>query len=204
MKKILVINPKGGCGKTTMATNLSSYYALWDVPVALVDYDPQRSSLDWVAQRSNELGPITGVDGSRGRINIDKQIKRVIMDAPARSSKQQILKLFDLADVVLIPVLPSPIDIRAAGSFIGQLTADKLLKKAKIGLVGNRVKENTLIFANLQKFLNKMDVPLVTSIRDTQNYIKAADGGFGIFEMPPYQAEKDIEQWRPLINWIEK
>lgn len=204
MKKILVINPKGGCGKTTVATNLASYYALWDVPVALIDYDPQKSSLDWLANRTSDLGQISGIDGSRGRINIDKSIRRVVLDAPARCGIQQLRKLFELADVVLIPVLPSPIDIRATGHFVAELISEKVIKKAKIGLVGNRVRENTLIYSNLQKFLKKLKIPLISNLRDTQNYIRAAEGGFGVFELPPYQASKDIDQWRPLINWIEK
>lgn len=203
MKKILVINPKGGCGKTTIATNLASYYALWNVPVGLIDYDPQQSSLEWLAHRTRDLGPIAGVDASSGRLSIDKSLRRVILDAPAQSNHNQILKLFGLADIALIPVLPSPIDIRATGRFVAQLADDNILKHTKIGLIGNRVRENTLIYNELQKFLKKLDVPLITSLRDTQNYIRAAEGGFGVFELPPFQVEKDIEQWRPLINWIE-
>ena len=203
MKKILIMNPKGGCGKTTMATNLASYYALWEVPVSLIDYDPQHSSMDWVANRPKELNPIVAVDGSHGRTSVDKNMKRVLMDAPARSNKAQLTKLFGLADVVLIPVLPSPIDIRAAGHFIAELTALGLLKTSRVGLVGNRVRESNLIFTNLKRFLTKLDIPLVSYLRDTQNYIRAAEGGFGIFELPPHQVEKDIEQWRPIINWVE-
>lgn len=204
MKKILVINPKGGCGKTTIATNLASYYALWDVPVALIDYDPQKSSLDWLSNRTSDLGQISGIDGSRGRVNMDKSIRRVVLDAPARCAHQQLKKLMELADVALIPVLPSPIDIRATGYFIAELVSEKMTKKAKIGLVGNRVRENTLIYNNLKKFMKKLDIPLISSLRDTQNYIRAAEGGLGVFELSPSQASKDIDQWRPLINWIEK
>lgn len=203
MKRILLMNPKGGCGKSTLATNLASYYALWDVPVALIDYDPQRSSLEWLSQRTRELKPIAAIDGTHGRISADNDIRRVIMDAPARNNLAQIKRLIGHADVVIIPVLPSPIDIRAAGHFVGELTAENLLKKARIGLVGNRVRENTLIYGNLERFLKRLKIPVVTNLRDTQNYIRAADTGTGIFEMPPYVVEKDIEQWRPLINWIE-
>ena len=204
MKKILVINPKGGCGKSTLVTNLASYYALWEVAVAIIDYDPQQSSLDWIAARGKDLNPIIGIDGSHGRVGIDKEIRRVVLDAPARTSTSQLNRLFNLADVVVIPVLPSPIDIRAAGHFIGELTAANMLKQAQIGLVGNRIRENTLIFDNLKKFLRKLDIPMITNLRDSQNYIRAAEGGFGVFELPPHLAEKDIEQWRPLINWIEQ
>ena len=204
MKKILVVNAKGGCGKTTLATNLASYYALWKVPVALIDCDPQQSSLDWLSQRSGNLNPIEGIDGSHGRTSVSDGIERIVIDAPARISSAQLNKLFDFADEVLLPVLPSPIDIRAAGHFVGELMLEKLLKQARVGLVANRVRENTIIFQNLEKFLKKMKIPLITHLRDTQNYIKAADGGYGIFEMSPYQVDKDIEQWRPLIEWIEK
>jgi len=206
MKTILVLNPKGGCGKTTLATNLASYYALWKVPVALVDYDLQKSSLDWLAQRSRELSPIQGVDASHGRQNrasVSSEIQRVILDAPARTSQPQMKRLFEFTDKVILPVLPSPIDIRAAGHFIGELMFEGLLKTSRVGLVANRVRENTIIYHELERFLSKMKIPLVTHLRDTQNYIRAADGGYGIFEMSPYQVDRDIEQWRPLIQWIE-
>ncbi len=208
MKKILVMNPKGGCGKTTLATNLASYYALWEVPVAIIDYDLQRSSLEWVSQRTKSLNPIRAIDGTCGKVSIGKGIKRVLMDAPASTRMSQLKKLVGLADVVIIPVSPSPIDIRAAGHFIGEMIAEGLLKQdrvgqASIGLVGNRVRENTLIFNNLTRFLKRLKIPLISNLRDTQNYIRSAEGGYGIFEMPPYLVEKDIEQWRPVINWIE-
>ncbi len=208
MKKILVMNPKGGCGKTTLATNLASYYALWEVPVAIIDYDVQKSTLEWAAERPEVLNPISAIDGSHGRVRIEKGIKRVLMDTPASTRISQLKKLLGLADVVIIPVLPSPIDIRAAGHFIGELIAEGLLKKnqggqARVGLVGNRVRENTLIFNNLTGFMEKLKIPLISNLRDSQNYIRAAEGGYGIFEMPLYLVEEDIEQWRPVINWIE-
>ena len=207
MKTILIVNPKGGCGKSTLAINLASYYALWKVPVALADYDPQQSSLEWLAQRSRHSNPIHGIDASRGqqaRASIPGDIERLIMDAPARIPLRQLKRLFGFAEVVILPVLPSPLDIRATGHFIGELMLENLLKVSRVGLVANRVKENTLIYRNLEKFLRRMKIPLVTHIRDTQNYIRAAEDGYGIFEMAPYQADKDVEQWRPLIEWIER
>lgn len=203
-KTILVVNPKGGCGKSTLATNLASYYAVWEVPVALIDLDPQRSSLEWLDQRPATLSPIVGIDGAKGRLSVPGSVRRVVVDAPARVAKGQLHRIFDRADAVLIPVLPSPMDIRAAGHFIGELLLDKMLRKSRVGLVANRVRENTLVYSNLEKFLRRLKVPLVTHLRDTQNYIRAADSGYGIFEMPPYQADRDVETWRPLINWIEK
>ena len=205
MKTILVANSKGGCGKSTLATNLASYYALWNVPVALVDYDPQHSSLDWLALRSEDLKPIHGIDASGGHgADVPGNVRRIIVDAPARIPEAQLRRLFHFADRVIMPVLPSPMDIRAAGHFIGELMLGDLLRVAPVGLVANRVRENTLIYHNLEQFVGKLKIPLITHLRDAQNYIRAADLGHGIFEMSPYQADKDIEQWRPLIKWVEK
>ena len=205
MKTILTVNPKGGCGKSTLATNLASYYALWNVQVALVDYDPQQSSLEWLAQRDANANPIHGVDASgRAGAQIPRGVQRVVLDAPARIPNDQLKRLMKFADRVLVPVLPSPIDIRAAGHFIGELMLGDALKLARIGLVANRVRENTTIYGNLEQFMRQVKIPVVARLRDAQNYIRAAAGGYGVFEMPPYQADKDIEQWRPLIEWIEK
>lgn len=204
MKRILVVNPKGGCGKSTLATNLASYYATWEVPVALIDLDAQQSSLEWLGQRSGVLYPIEGIDGSRGRLSVPGRIQRVVMDAPARTGKNQLQRYFNQADEILIPLLPSPIDIRAAGHFVGELLLEGMLKKSRVGLVANRVRENTLIYSNLERFLRTLKVPLVAHLRDTQNYIRAAEGGRGIFEMAPYLVDRDIETWRPLIKWVEK
>ena len=134
MKRILVVNPKGGCGKSTLATNLASYYATWEVPVALIDLDAQQSSLEWLDQRSGALYPIEGIDGSRGRLSVPGRIQRVVMDAPARTGKNQLQRYFNQADEILIPVLPSPIDIRAAGHFVGELLLEGMLKKSRVGL----------------------------------------------------------------------
>ena len=204
MKKILVANPKGGSGKSTLATNLASYYALWHVPVALSDLDPQQSSLEWLQQRPVQFNPIVGIDATSGRINAPKDIQRLVIDSPARTTQAQLRRLFEQCDEILVPVLPSPIDIRATAHFVGELLLDDVLRKARIGLVANRVREHTRIYGNLERFLKTLKIPLVTHLRDTQNYIRAAERGIGIFEMPPYLVDQDIETWRPLINWIER
>jgi len=204
MKTILIANPKGGCGKSTLATNLASYYALWDVQVALVDYDPQHSSLEWLAQRGPELNPIHAVDASHGQpASVPGEVQRVVLDAPARIDKAQLKRLFRFADRVIVPVLPSPLDIRAAGHFVGELMLDGLLKPSSVALVANRVRKNTVIYRNLTRFLDKLNIPIMAHLRDSQNYIRAAEAGHGIFDMPPYQAEQDVEQWRALIQWVE-
>lgn len=205
MRSILVVNPKGGCGKTTVATNLASYYAVWEVPTALVDYDPQRSSLDWLEARPAGYAPIAGIEGHSTSIHIPSGTKRVIYDVPARSVVEKVVNMMGHADAVVIPVLPSPIDIRAAAQFISEFISKGHLTQRKklVGVVANRVRENTIIYQQLEEFLEGLDIPFVTTLRDTQNYVHAARRGIGIFEMGASQVDKDLEQWRPLINWIE-
>lgn len=205
MRSILVVNPKGGCGKTTIATNLASYYAVWGVPTVLVDYDPQRSSLDWLEARPEKYEHIAGIAGHTTQLHFPQGTQRVIYDVPARSVVEKIVKMMSHSDAVVIPVLPSPIDIRAAAHFIGEFISKGHLTQRKklVGIVANRVRENTIIYHQLEQFLHGIDIPFVTSLRDTQNYVHAARRGIGIFEMGASQVEKDLEQWRPLINWIE-
>lgn len=205
MKSILVVNPKGGCGKTTIATNLASYYAVWDVPTALVDLDPQQSSMDWVNVRPETENKIQGFDGLSGKIYPDLDTKRIIYDAPARTDTSKVTKLIKLVDVVLIPVLPSSIDIRVVAKFVTDLTA-KLRKqnsKVLIGVVANRSQRNYQSYKVLERFLRKLDVPFVGSLRNSQVYVKSAEQGVGVFEMPLTDVAKDMKEWRPIIEWIE-
>ncbi len=205
MRSILVVNPKGGCGKTTVATNLASYYAVWGVETALVDFDPQKSSSEWLAARPDKVEPIQGVSGASGHFTIPRGVRRTVYDAPARTNMARVIDLIHKSQVVVIPVLPSAIDIRAAAHFVGELMIKARLKQTKrlVGVVANRVRENTIVYHQLEKFLKSLDIPFVTTLRDTQNYIRAAERGIGIFEMAPSAVEPDLRQWRPLINWIE-
>lgn len=203
MKKILVLNPKGGCGKTTVATNLASYYALWDINTALVDYDPQHSSLDWLAARPDNAPEITAIDGIKGSVKYSTKVQRAILDAPARVDNRQISNLVRSADVVIIPVLASPIDIRASGKFVANLLMSGTQKGTRIGVIGNRVKENTQVFGRLEEFFKSIKIPVITHLRDSQNYVRSAQTGLGVFDMAPSAVEREIEQWRPLLHWVE-
>ena len=210
MRSIFVVNPKGGCGKTTLATNLASYYAVWGVKTALIDFDPQRSSLDWLANRPENFDQIHGIagitkGGDANELYVPEGTQRVVYDLPARSVVTKLVSILTHADAVVIPVLPSPIDIRAAAQFISEFIAKGRLKQRHklVGVVANRVREHTKIYNELEGFLEGLDIPFVTTLRDTQNYVHAARRGVGIFEMGPAMVEKDLVQWKPLINWIE-
>jgi len=207
MRSILVVNPKGGCGKTTISTNLASYYAVWGVNTVLVDFDPQQSCVHWieVRNRAKKYAAVHGLSGLTGKLDLPDETERIIYDAPARSVTEKVAVLMQQADAVIIPVLPSPIDMRAAREFVEDLISKGRLRRHQrlVGLVANRVRGNTNIYGHLEDFLIDAELPFVTSLRDSQNYVRAAARGIGIFEMGPAAVAKDLEQWRPLINWIE-
>ena len=206
MRHIMVMNPKGGCGKSTLATNIASYYADAGYAVALADYDPQRSSLDWLDRRPADRAAIAAVAGFEGGLrHVPRSADMVIIDAPARSHGKELTNLVRHAETIVVPVLPSTIDMQAADRFIKELKAVGKIerKQAKIGVVANRVREYTLIFDELDEYLTKLRVPYVASLREAQNYIRAYTRGLGIYELPEYLAWPDWEQWDPLIEWID-
>ena len=206
MRHIMLINPKGGCGKSTLATNLASYYASEGYRVVLVDYDSQASSVDWVKRRPKHLAPITAVEGYLyGLRYMPRNADFVILDAPARCQGPELTDLVNHADTIIVPVLPSSIDMQAAGKFIGELKSKGRVagRRAKVAVVANRVKENTLIFDELDQYLGKLRVPYVAALREAQNYIRAYARGLGIYELPEYLAWPDWEQWDPLIEYLD-
>jgi chromosome partitioning protein len=201
----MVMNAKGGCGKSTLATNIASYFANEGYGVALADYDPQQSGLDWIARRPDHRPKIAGVAGFKdGLKHAPRQVDFVIIDAPARSHGKELVDLVRHAETIIVPVLPSTIDMQAAERFIKELKAVGKVdrKQAKIGVVANRVREYTLIYEELDEYLTAMKVPYLASLREAQNYVRAYTRGLGIFELPEYLAWPDWEQWEPLTKWL--
>jgi chromosome partitioning protein len=206
MRHIMVMNAKGGCGKSTLATNLASYYADAGHGVGLADYDPQRSSLDWLERRPDDRAEIVPIAGFKdGLKHLPRSLDMLVIDAPARSHGKELTELVRHAETIIVPVLPSTIDIQASDRFIKELqNVGKVARKqAKIGVVANRVREYTLIFEELDEYLDKLRVPYLTSLREAQNYIRAYTRGLGIYELPEYLAWPDWEQWDPMIEWID-
>ena len=205
MRHIMVLNAKGGCGKSTLATNIASYFATEGASVALADYDPQRSSLDWIDRRPEDRPEIVGVaayeDGFR---RVPRTADIVVVDAPARSHGKELTDLVNHAETIIVPVLPSTIDMQASTKFIAELRdVGKIQrKKAKIGAVANRVRDNTLIWGDLDEYLTKARVPYIAALREAQNYVRAYTRGLGIFELPEYLAWPDWEEWEPLTAWL--
>jgi len=206
MRHILVTNAKGGCGKSTISTSLAAYLASEGYATALVDFDPQASALTWLQQRPADYAPIMGLPGfESGLRGVPRSAEYVVIDSPAGTRGKDLAELVRRSETIIVPVLPSPIDIKAAESFVEELLEIGKVaeKKAKAALVANRVKENTLIFEELDHVLSRLKVPYVATFREAQNYIRAYQRGLGIHELPPYLAWPDWEQWDPLIEWLD-
>ncbi|MBW1803295.1 MAG: ParA family protein [Deltaproteobacteria bacterium] len=205
MRTILVLNAKGGCGKSTISTNLASYFAYeMGKKVVLADFDPQESSLAWLEARDEKWPHIEGVAAYKDPLRVSKDTDYVIMDAPARAHGKELTQLMRKAETVLFPVLPSPIDMRAAIKYMAEVQKNGRVarKEVKIGVIANRVRESTIIFSELHDFIKSMKLPYIATLRDTQNYIRAEERGLGIFEMAPSQVYQDLEDWEPLTKWL--
>jgi chromosome partitioning protein len=201
----MVLNAKGGCGKSTLATNIASYFATQGAVVALADYDPQRSSLDWLARRPENRPTIAAVAGFEdGLRHAPRNADVLIIDAPARSHGAELVDLVKHAETIVVPVLPSTIDMQATTTFLKELKGVGKIarKKAKVAVVANRVRDNTLIFDDLDEYLTKAKVPYVATLREAQNYVRAYTRGIGIFELPEYLAWPDWDEWEPLTAWL--
>jgi chromosome partitioning protein len=215
MKRIVVLNPKGGSGKTTIATNLAGYYASQANPTVLIDQDRQGSSQNWVAKRppsAARIHLIAPFDTRPNRttrsfrLRLPERTSHVIVDTPAAVSSIDIKDLTRDADKILVPVLPSDIDIHACSLCIRDLLLVAKVRRDedRIGVIANRVRSNTLTYQSLMRFLGTLGIPIVATIHDSQSYLRAAEMGVGVHEMRTYLAHEDRRQWEPLIEWLDR
>jgi len=212
MQRIVVLNPKGGSGKTTIAINLASYLASRGHRPVLMDFDPQGSSVRWAKKRQPAQPPIPVIaafekDGRTTRsfqLRVPDDATHVIVDTPAAIEPRQLPDITRDAHKILVPVLPSDIDIHTCSRCIGDLLLVAKIRREenRIGVIANRVRRNTLMYQALIRFLHTLGIPIVAIIRDSQNYVRAAEHGIGVHEMKSYLARSDVEQWAPLVAWL--
>jgi chromosome partitioning protein len=208
MRKILVASSKGGCGKTTIATNLAAHFAQEGKNTVLVDADRQGSSLHWAEKRAGLPAPVLGLSGLRrdwaARLPDDAQ--RVIVDGPAGIRAGELAELLEDVDTLLIPVLPSRIDLEASAVFLREVTQLARVKRGKValGVVANRLKPWTTASQEAIEEIKKLPLPLLAQLRDTQGYVLVAGLGKSIFDYHSELIRTHQEDWAKLLRWLKK
>lgn len=212
LHKIVVINAKGGSGKTTLATNLASYFASIGPPPTLMDYDPQGYSMRWLERRADTWPKIHGIAAYEkileGTPSFVKQVwpesRQVIVDLPAALPPEDIYDYTYDANSILIPVLPSAIDVHSASRFIADLLLNAQIDRRdrQLAVVANRTRQNTRSYRMLMRFLTSLKIPLIAELRDSQNYVHAAAEGLGVCELPAYRAKQDLASIDAIVDWL--
>ena len=203
MPVIVVANPKGGVGKSTLATQVAGALAKAGHAVMLGDVDRQQSSRQWLAMRPAQLPPIQGWEVSHHDIvRPPKGVTHVVLDTPAGLHGKRLDAVLRIAQRMLIPLQPSLFDIRATHAFLMTLREHPRAADIRLGLVGMRVREHTIANDQLHQYLATLNVPVVAWLRDTQNYVQLAARGLTLWDVAPSRVERDLEQWLPLKEWI--
>jgi chromosome partitioning protein len=214
MQKIVVLNSKGGSGKTTIATNLAAYYASRGLKTALMDMDPQGSSMRWLKARGRELAPIHGIAGYEKPMGVTRSFalrtppgtERLVVDTPAALPGHQMPEMVRDATAIIVPVLPSEIDIHAASRCIADLllVAKVHRSERRLVIVANRARRYTKAFQSLMRFLRSLRIPVAAVLRDSQAYVRSAETGMGLHEMKGALLQDDVVSFRPLIDWLDR
>lgn len=212
--KLVVLNPKGGSGKTTLATNLAAWSAARGEPTALMDFDPQGCSTRWLANRPAERPAIHGIPAYRLNLRVTRswqlrtppETRVLVVDTSAAVPAQNLSEYTRGAHAIIIPVGPTDIDTHAAAGFIADLLliAKEDRQQGRVAVVANRVRQGTVAHGRLMCFLDTLSIPCVTLLRDSQVYAHAAEQGLGLHEFQPHRVRRDMEQWSPLLAWVER
>ena len=213
LNKIVILNPKGGCGKSTLATNLAAAYAQHGPTPAIMDYDPQGSTMAWLERRPADLAAIHGIAAYKKsmqatrswQLRVPNDTVNLLIDSPASVDHDDLRELTRDSTSILVPVLPSSMDIHAASRCIADLllVAKVDRRDRKLAVVANRTRKNTKSFAKLMRFLDSLGIPIIAVLRDSQNFVHAAEQGIGLCEMQPSRVKKDVEQIEKIVSWLE-
>lgn len=213
LRKIVVLNPKGGSGKTTLAVNLAGYLAHRGRRVALMDFDAQQSAMQWLAKRPKSCPEILGVPAHKRdhrvtrsfQYRLPDEIEYLVVDSPAAVADDRLLEFTHAAHAILVPVLPSAIDTRAASKLIaGLLLKAKVSRRmGRLGVIINRARERTTAYKKLCAFLDRLSISAVTVLRDSQNYVRAGEFGISIHDMRPCDVGADLNCWQALTDWLD-
>ncbi len=213
MLRVVLLNPKGGSGKSTIATGIAAMYAARGLNIALMDFDSQGTSSRWLEKRPPSRPAIHGIVAYARALGVTRSFQlrvphgtdRVVVDTPAALPAPQFNEHVRGADAVLVPVMPSDADIHACSRCIGHLLISGKIKRRenRLGVVANRVKPNTIIFRTLMRFLDQMQIPVVTTLRDSQSYVFANEHGLGLHDMNPARVQPELAQWEELWTWLE-
>ena len=205
MPIVVVANPKGGVGKSTLSTHVAGYYASQGHSVMLGDIDRQQSSALWLRLRPPQARPIRTWDISHDLIaRPPRDTTHVVLDTPAGLHGWRFKDVLKMADKVLVPLQPSIFDIYATRAFLDELLESRRAEHLQIGLVGMRVDPRTIAAEQLQTFVSGLGLPVLTHLRDTQNYIHLAARGLTLFDVAPGRVAKDLEQWQPVCQWLDR
>lgn len=204
MPVIVVANPKGGVGKSTLSTNLAGYLASRGHQVMLGDVDRQQSSRTWLSLRPEAARPIASWDTSPDDVvKPPKGTTHVVLDTPAGLHGKRFDEVMKLADKIIVPLQPSIFDIYATRAFLDEVLAHRKSDKVQVGVIGMRVKEGTIAADQLKAFVSTLEVPVIGYLRDTQNYIQLAARGLTLWDIAPSRVERDLEQWQSIVRWAD-
>ena len=213
LNRIVVLNPKGGCGKSTLATNLAVGYALRGPQPTVMDFDPQGSTMAWLERRPSDLPKIHGIAAFKKtmqatrswQLRVPEDTLNLIVDSPAGLSHDDLREMTSDASSILVPVLPSSMDIHAASRCIADLLLVAKINRneGKLAVVANRTRKNTKSFGRLMRFLDSLGIPIIAVLRDTQNFVHAAESGIGVHEMQHSRVHPDVEQIDKILNWLD-
>ena len=213
LNKIVILNPKGGCGKSTLATNIAACYAQHGPTPTIMDYDPQGSSMAWLTRRPEKLPAIHGIAAYKRsmqatrswQLRVPNETMNLVVDSAAGISRDELRELTRDASTVLVPVLPSMMDTHATSKIIADLLLVAKINRneRKLAVIANRTRKNTKSLARLMRFLDSLGIPIIAVIRDSQNFVHAAEKGLGVHEMQPSRVREEVDQINRIVTWLD-